>query len=139
MADNKTMSTGEKANLLRAVQIARDPNSTRDQIKEAGRIQRELKKKYPDTYGAVRGEMFETVSSGNYNAGGDVKKKTKKVPVISIGIGMAEVKKGKKAEMAYGGMANGKKHMYAAGGSVNEGLKALAKVRPDVEERILKK
>ena len=52
---------------------------------------------------------------------------------------MAEVKKGKKAEMAYGGMANGKKHMYAAGGSVNEGLKALAKVRPDVGERILKK
>ena len=47
--------------------------------------------------------------------------------------------KTKKAEMAYGGMANGKKHMYAAGGSVNEGLKALAKVRPDVVERILKK
>lgn len=127
MADNKSMSTGEKANLLRAVQIARDPNSTRDQIKEAGRIQRELKKKYPDTYGAVRGEMFETVSSGNYNSGGDAKKKTKKVPVISIGIGMAEVKKGKKAEMAYGGMSGGKKHMYAAGGSVtdNPGLRAL--------------
>jgi hypothetical protein len=48
-------------------------------------------------------------------------------------------KPNKKAEMAYGGMANGKKHMYAAGGSVNEGLKALAKVRPDVVERILKK
>ena len=48
-------------------------------------------------------------------------------------------RKTKKAEMAYGGMANGKKHMYAAGGSVNEGLKALAKVRPDVVERILKK
>jgi len=35
--------------------------------------------------------------------------------------------KQKKAEMAYGGTANGKKHMYAAGGSVtdNPGLKAL--------------
>ena len=35
--------------------------------------------------------------------------------------------KQKKAEMAYGGTVNGKKHMYAAGGSVtdNPGLKAL--------------
>ena len=35
--------------------------------------------------------------------------------------------KQKKAEMAYGGTANGKKHMYSAGGSVTEnpGLKAL--------------
>jgi hypothetical protein len=44
---------------------------------------------------------------------------TKKVPVISIGVGMAEVKPGKKAEMKYGGMANGKKHMYSCGGSVH--------------------
>jgi len=38
----------------------------------------------------------------------------------------AEGKKNK-AEMAYGGMANGKKHMYTAGGSVtdNPGLRAL--------------
>tara|TARA_S200002703_G_scaffold17815_1_gene14558 strand:+ start:856 stop:1086 length:231 start_codon:yes stop_codon:yes gene_type:complete len=35
--------------------------------------------------------------------------------------------KKKKAEMAYGGMSGGKKHMYSAGGSVtdNPGLKAL--------------
>ena len=35
--------------------------------------------------------------------------------------------KKKKAEMAYGGMSGGKKHMYTAGGSVtdNPGLKAL--------------
>lgn len=35
--------------------------------------------------------------------------------------------KKKKTEMAYGGMAGGKKHMYAAGGTVkdNPGLKAL--------------
>ena len=32
-----------------------------------------------------------------------------------------------KAEMAYGGMANGKKHMYSGGGAVtdNAGLRAL--------------
>ena len=60
------------------------------------------------------------------NKGADVKKKTKKVPVISIGIGMAEMPKGK-AKMMRGGMANGKEHMYSAGGMVkdNPGLKAL--------------
>jgi len=67
----------------------------------------------------------------------------KKVPVISIGVGMAEMKKGKpvkkgKTAMMRGGMANGKEHMYAAGGSVNDGLKALAKTRPDVVAKILK-
>ena len=70
--------------------------------------------------------------------GGD----TKKVPVISIGVGMAEMHKGKdkkgKTAMMRGGMANGKQHMYATGGSVNDGLKALAKTRPDVVAKILK-
>ncbi len=73
-----------------------------------------------------------------YSKGGD----TKKVPVISIGVGMAEMRKGKskksKTAMMRGGMANGKQHMYAAGGVVNDGLKALAKTRPDVVAKILK-
>ena len=60
----------------------------------------------------------------------------KKVPVISIGVGMADMdklkKKMKKAEMMNGGMANGKPHMYSGGGDVtdklpNKGLKALSK------------
>ena len=60
----------------------------------------------------------------------------KKVPVISIGVGMADMdklkKKMKKAEMMNGGMANGKPHMYSGGGDVtdklpNKGLKTLAK------------
>ena len=44
----------------------------------------------------------------------------------------------KKPEMMYGGMANNKKHMYSAGGSVkdNPGLKALAKKRPDVVKKM---
>ena len=65
-------------------------------------------------------------------------KATKKVPVISIGVGMAEVKKGKKPEMAYGGMSGGKKHMYAAGGSVsdNPGLRALKKASPETYNKI---
>lgn len=60
--------------------------------------------------------------------------KKKKVPVIAVSIGMAEMPKGKKGpmKMMAGGMANGKKHMYAAGGDVtdklpNKGLKQLAK------------
>ena len=57
-------------------------------------------------------------------------KKKDEVMVVSIGIGSmpkSKLKKMKKAEMMAGGMANGKKHMYAAGGSVTEnpGLKAL--------------
>ena len=71
---------------------------------------------------------------------------TKKVPVISIGVGMAEMPKGKKGpmEMSMGGMANGKKHMYLNEGALvtenlNPGLKALAKKRPDVVKKILNK
>jgi hypothetical protein len=49
----------------------------------------------------------------------------------------------KKAMMMRGGMANGKAHMYAAGGAVmdnlNPGLRALQKKRPDVVAKILKK
>lgn len=49
--------------------------------------------------------------------------------------------KGRKAQMMRGGMANGKVHMYSAGGSVkdlNPGLRALQKERPDVVAKILK-
>tara|TARA_R100001440_G_scaffold25416_1_gene41494 strand:+ start:1028 stop:1261 length:234 start_codon:yes stop_codon:yes gene_type:complete len=59
----------------------------------------------------------------------------KKVPVISIAVGMADMPKGKKGpmKMANGGMAHGKPHMYLSnGGAVidnlpNKGLKQLAK------------
>jgi len=51
--------------------------------------------------------------------------------------------KGRKAQMMRGGMANGKSHMYSAGGSVedkmNPGLRALQKERPDVVAKMLKK
>ena len=47
-----------------------------------------------------------------------------KVPVITIGIGMADMKKGNgKAKMMHGGMSGGKQHMYAAGGSVSDNTK----------------
>lgn len=126
MAEGKAqMSAGDRVKLFEAVRTARSTTASKDQIKAAGQVQKQLKEKYPDIYGAARREAFNMVESGarDMNRGGDAKK----VPVISIGVGMAEVKKGKKAEMAYGGMANGKKHMYSAGGSVkdNPGLRAL--------------
>ena len=72
-------------------------------------------------------------------------KKNKKVPVIAISVGMAEMPKGKKGpmKMMRGGMANKKEHMYLSdGGSVkdnmNPGLRALQKERPDVVAKILK-
>ena len=72
--------------------------------------------------------------------------KKDKVPVITIGVGMAEMPKDKKGsmKMAMGGMANGKKHMYLNDGALvtdnlNTGLKAFAKERPDVVRKILKK
>lgn len=69
--------------------------------------------------------------------GGNMSKKD--IPVIAISVGMGKMKKPeKKTKMMRGGMANGKEHMYAAGGVVNDGLKALAKTRPDVVAKILK-
>lgn len=55
-----------------------------------------------------------------------------------------KVKKTGPMKMADGGLANGKKHMYLSQGSLvtdklNPGLKALAKERPDVVKKILKK
>ena len=88
-----------------------------------------------------RKAMQKDKSSDAFDKGGMPKNK-KKVPAIAISVGMVEIPKGKgKAKMAKGGMAYGKQHMYAAGGSVkmNPGLKALQKERPDVVAKILKK
>ena len=129
------MTAGERANLTEAVRVSKDPNATKDQITSASKVQRELSKKYPKTYPAIRGAIAKNLIS-NMSTGGDAKKKKKKVPVIAISVGMAELpKKGmEKASMSKGGMANGKQHMYLSngGGSVidnlpNKGLKALAK------------
>ncbi len=69
------------------------------------------------------------------------KKKDDNVTVVSIGVGTmkkSDAKKMAKAQMADGGMAYGKKHMYSAGGSVtmNPGLKALKKASPEAFNNI---
>jgi len=76
----------------------------------------------------------KTAPASQMSKGG---KATKKVPVISIGIGMAEMPKGK-AKMMRGGMSGGKEHMYAAGGMVkdNPGLKALKAASPEAYKKI---
>ena len=70
---------------------------------------------------------------GNYSKGGDAKKD---IPVIAISVGMGKMKNHKKPQMMRGGMANGKEHMYAAGGSVSDGLKALKKASPEAYNKI---
>ena len=69
------------------------------------------------------------------------KNKDKDVMVVSIGVGTMKKKDAKKlakAQMADGGMAYGKKHMYAAGGSVtmNPGLRALKEASPEAFNKI---
>ena len=65
--------------------------------------------------------------SNMLNATGATNKKQKKDP-------------SKKAKMMSGGMANGKAHMYSAGGSVkmNPGLKALKAASPEAYNKITK-
>lgn len=50
----------------------------------------------------------------------------------------SKAKGGNVSKMAYGGMANGKKHMYVAGGKVTEnpGLMALKKASPEAYMKI---
>lgn len=81
MAEGKAqMSPTDRTRLYEAVRIARSTTATRDQIKDAARVQGELRKKYPDIYGATRREMFNMVEAGNreMNKGGMAKKKYNK-------------------------------------------------------------
>jgi len=128
MADTSQMTQGDRFALYDAVRTSRSTTASPEQTAAAGATQKRLREKYPDIYAGVRGEIFEEVSSENYNKGGMVKK-TKK---MSRG-GMP-----KKAAMMRGGMANGKQHMYAAGGSVtdNAGLRALKKASPTAYNKI---
>jgi hypothetical protein len=100
----------------------------------------DLRKRLPTP---VVKKVMESLKT-DMNKGGSVKKK--KVPVVTVGVGMVDMPKSKKGPMAMaaGGMANGKKHMYLANGgavkdNLNPGLRALQKTRPDVVAKILKK
>lgn len=66
-------------------------------------------------------KVADPAASVQLNAGGDVAKKKKEVPVLMVSVGMG------KAQMSGKGKANGKEHKYAAGGVVkdNVGLRAL--------------
>ena len=129
MAD---LSQVENMTANKLLAIVNDESQTKDMRAAA---KREL---------ATRSMGQDTTKSLKRSEGGDTpKKRKKKVPAIAISIGMVDApKNGKgKAAMAKGGMAYGKQHMYAAGGSVkmNPGLKALQKEAPEVVARMLKK
>tara|TARA_R100000315_G_C5162548_1_gene93546 strand:+ start:249 stop:521 length:273 start_codon:yes stop_codon:yes gene_type:complete len=52
-------------------------------------------------------------------------KKSKNKDGIAIMIGIGKIKKNKKTDMMYGGMASGKKHNYSGGGNVTDNLKPI--------------
>jgi hypothetical protein len=138
MADESTgekqMTASERTELydvLRGIQTGTIDRAT------AKEVQSRLKSAYPNTYGTVRRELGNQLAKTSNSKGKAITKKD--IPVIAISVGVGKMKKPKKkTKMMRGGMANGKEHMYAAGGSVNDGLKALAKKRPDVVAKILK-
>ena len=109
---DETFTTEDRA-ALRSALIGIDTGNL--PRKEIIAIQKRMKAKYPNTYGIVRREIGNEIANAGMSTGGMPKKK--KGPM----------------QMAMGGMANGKKHMYLSnGGSVmdklpNPGLKALAK------------
>ncbi len=105
------MTAAERGELYDALRGIQTGTMERGKVKE---IQSRLKDKYPNTYGSVRRELGNQLAKGNNSKGKAVTKKD--IPVISIGVGMAEMKKSKKAEMMGGGMAIKKDHKYATGG-----------------------
>jgi hypothetical protein len=114
-----------KANeIIMAVQegTAKEKGFTAQEIKDAKARMAQFNKN-------TENDMMPGKARTNFKDGGAAKKK---VPAISISVGMVEVpKNGKnKAKMMRGGMANKKEHMYAAGGAVNDGLKALKNSGP---------
>ena len=136
MADESTgekqMTASERTELYDVLRGIQTGTADRAAAKE---VQSRLKAKYPNTYGTVRRQLGNDLAKTSNHKGKAVSKKD--VPVIAISVGTMK-KPEKKTKMMRGGMANGKQHMYAAGGVVNDGLKALAKTRPDVVAKILK-
>lgn len=112
------LSAADQSALYDALRAVNAPDSTPEEKEAAKATQGRLR----DTYGK---EIYGTARRLARNA---VYKDT----------GLAKGGMPKKVQMMRGGMANGKEHMYAAGGVVNDGLKALAKTRPDVVAKILK-
>ena len=119
MADESTgekqMTASERTELYDVLRGIKTGTIDRAAAKE---VQSRLKSKYPNTYGTVRRQLGNDLAKTSNHKGKDISKKD--IPVIAISVG-----KLKKTKMMRGGMANGKEHMYAAGGVVNDGLKAL--------------
>lgn len=117
----KQMTASEKSELydvLRGIQTG-----TIDR-KFASEVQTRLKAAYPNTYSTIRKELGNQLAKTSNSKGKAITKKD--IPVIAISVGVGKMKKPeKKTKMMRGGMANGKEHMYSAGGVVNDGLKAL--------------
>ena len=113
-----------------------------DSVKDVQKKMMEYGRENPDKSEAEIVEMFSGSMSRAKKA--EAKQKLKDMPLPKSRPTKkqreAAAKKPvtEKTEMAYGGMAGGKKHMYAAGGMVkdNPGLKALKAASPMAYNKI---
>jgi len=113
------MTASEKAELYDALRSIK--TGTFDRA-VTGEVQSRLKAKYPNTYGTIRRQLGNDLAKTSNHKGKAISKKD--IPVIAISVGMGKMKKPeKKTTMMRGGTANGKEHMYAAGGSVSDNVK----------------
>lgn len=108
-----------------------------DSVKDVQKKMMEYGRKNPDKSEAEIVKMFSGSMSRAKKA--EAKQKLKDMPLPkSKPTKKQREAAAKKTAMAYGGMAGGKKHMYAAGGMVkdNPGLKALKAASPMAYNKI---
>ena len=99
--------------LLDSILPVDTPEEVRKQAMEYGR-------KNPDMSDAEVAEMFAPSMKRAKRKAAEKQEKTVKETPKNVPTGRM---KNYKAEMRYGGMANGKKHNYACGGSVHSKMK----------------
>lgn len=90
----------------------------------------------PERYTVQERKDAKKVLAKVGSEGADFTENPKNAPVSMPKPRPKNMSRGGKATMMRGGMANKKEHMYAAGGMVNDGLKALKKASPKAYNKI---
>lgn len=122
-----SMARAKKARTKKASEQATEQAAAKRKMTQAEPTKKERKKAKDDAKAETLMKSLE-------------KRASKEIATEREKLGLKNNKGGyiKKTQMAYGGMAGGKKHMYLAGGSVTEnpGLKALKKASPEAYNKI---